>query len=54
MSLKLQVSVQDEARDMWRVHLDMKEYAIALANCRNSYQRDQVYIVQVIPNYIIS
>jgi len=41
-----QVSVQDEARDMWRVHLDMKEYAIALANCRNSYQRDQVYIVQ--------
>lgn len=41
-----QVSVQDEARDMWQVYLEMKEYAVALAHCRNSYQRDQVYLVQ--------
>ncbi|PQM35754.1 vacuolar protein sorting-associated protein 18 homolog [Prunus yedoensis var. nudiflora] len=27
-----QVSVNDEGRDMWKVYLDMKEYAAALAN----------------------
>ncbi|KDP24193.1 hypothetical protein JCGZ_25850 [Jatropha curcas] len=41
-----QVSVQDEGRDMWKVYLDMKEYAAALANCRDPLQRDQVYLLQ--------
>ncbi|KAJ6885007.1 vacuolar sorting protein 18 [Populus alba x Populus x berolinensis] len=40
------VSVNDEGRDMWKVYLDMKEYAAALANCRDPLQRDQVYLVQ--------
>ncbi|KAF8369980.1 hypothetical protein HHK36_031993 [Tetracentron sinense] len=42
-----QVSVHDEGRDMWQVYLDMKEYAAALAHCRDPFQRDQVYLVQV-------
>ncbi|KAJ8437813.1 hypothetical protein Cgig2_013429 [Carnegiea gigantea] len=41
-----QVSVNDEGRDMWKVYLDMKEYAAALANCRDGLQRDQVYLAQ--------
>ncbi|KAJ4977061.1 hypothetical protein NE237_002167 [Protea cynaroides] len=41
-----QVSVHDEGRDMWRVYLDMNEYATALAHCRDPFQRDQVYLVQ--------
>ncbi|XP_043689098.1 vacuolar sorting protein 18 isoform X2 [Telopea speciosissima] len=41
-----QVSVHDEGRDMWRVYLDMNEYAAALAHCRDPFQRDQVYLVQ--------
>ncbi|KAK9225829.1 hypothetical protein WN943_010874 [Citrus x changshan-huyou] len=41
-----QVSVNDEGRDMWKVYLDMKEYAAALVNCRDPLQRDQVYLVQ--------
>jgi hypothetical protein len=41
------VSINDEGRDMWKVYLDMKEYAAALANCRDPFQRDQVYLVQV-------
>ncbi|CAH8388944.1 unnamed protein product [Eruca vesicaria subsp. sativa] len=41
-----QVSVVDESRDMWKVHLDLKDYAAALANCRDPLQRDQVYLVQ--------
>ncbi|XP_028755584.1 vacuolar sorting protein 18 [Neltuma alba] len=41
-----QVSVNDEGRDMWKVYLDMKEYAAALANCRDPLQRDQVYLMQ--------
>ncbi|KAH9744315.1 vacuolar sorting protein 18 [Citrus sinensis] len=59
-----QVSVNDEGRDMWKVYLDMKEYAAALANCRDPLQRDQVYLVQCISlklmegvlqiNYILS
>lgn len=32
---------------MWKVYLDMKEYAASLANCRDPFQRDQVYLVQV-------
>lgn len=32
---------------MWKVYLDMKEYAAALANCRDALQRDQVYLAQV-------
>ncbi|KAL5973000.1 Vacuolar protein sorting-associated protein 18 like protein [Asimina triloba] len=43
-----QVSVNDEGRDMWKVYLDMEEYTGALANCRDPFQRDQVYLVQVI------
>ncbi|EYU22146.1 hypothetical protein ABFS82_09G018000 [Erythranthe guttata] len=41
-----QVSVNDEGRDMWKVYLDLKVYAAALANCRDPLQRDQVYLVQ--------
>ncbi|KAE9588534.1 putative transcription factor C2H2 family [Lupinus albus] len=41
-----QVSINDEGRDMWKVYIDMKEYAAALANCRDPFQRDQVYLVQ--------
>lgn len=41
-----QVSVNDEGRDMWKVYLDMKEYAAALSNCRDPLQRDQVYLMQ--------
>lgn len=41
------MSVNDEGRDMWKVYLDLKEYAAALANCRDALQRDQVYLVQV-------
>ncbi|XWS68577.1 hypothetical protein CRYUN_Cryun04dG0102200 [Craigia yunnanensis] len=41
-----QVSVNDEGQDMWKVYLDMKEYAAALANSRDPLQRDQVYLVQ--------
>ncbi|GFY99076.1 zinc ion binding protein [Actinidia rufa] len=41
-----QVSVNDEGRDMWKVYLDLKEYAAALANCRDPLQRDQVYLAQ--------
>ena len=44
----LQVSVIDEGRDMWKVYLDLKVFAAALANCRDPLQRDQVYLVQVI------
>ncbi|KAJ8763821.1 hypothetical protein K2173_003603 [Erythroxylum novogranatense] len=42
-----QVTVTDEGRDMWKVYLDLKEFAAALANCRDPLQRDQVYLVQV-------
>ncbi|GMN61189.1 hypothetical protein TIFTF001_030269 [Ficus carica] len=41
-----QVSVNDEGRDMWKVYLDMNDYAAALANCRDPLQRDQVYLLQ--------
>ncbi|CAL5381374.1 unnamed protein product [Camellia sinensis] len=41
-----QVSVNDEGRDMWKVYLDLKEYAAALANCQDPFQRDQVYLAQ--------
>ncbi|KAH0671207.1 hypothetical protein KY289_025700 [Solanum tuberosum] len=41
-----QMSVSDEGRDMWKVYLDLKEYAAALASCRDALQRDQVYLVQ--------
>jgi hypothetical protein len=32
---------------MWQVYLDMNDYAAALSHCRNPFQRDQVYRVQV-------
>lgn len=51
---KFQVSVNDEGRGMWKVYLDMKEYAAALANCRDPLQRDQVYLMQVISNWNLS
>ncbi|GLT94181.1 hypothetical protein SLE2022_119360 [Rubroshorea leprosula] len=41
-----QVSVNDEGRNMWKVYLDMKEYAAALAHCRDPLQRDRVYLVE--------
>ncbi|KAL4204894.1 hypothetical protein AMTRI_Chr01g112010 [Amborella trichopoda] len=41
-----EVSVRDEGQDMWKVYLDLKEYAAALEHCRNPFQRDQVYLVQ--------
>ncbi|KAL6524490.1 Vacuolar protein sorting-associated protein 18 like protein [Orobanche hederae] len=41
-----QVSVNDEGRNMWKVYLKLKDYAAALANCRDALQRDQVYLVQ--------
>jgi len=37
---------------MWQVYLDMNHYAAALAHCRNPYQRDQVYLVQVLFIYL--
>ncbi|KAI5389087.1 hypothetical protein KIW84_050772 [Lathyrus oleraceus] len=36
------VSINDEGRDVWKVYLDLREYAAALANCRDPFQRDQV------------
>lgn len=42
------MSINDEGRDMWKVYLDMNEYTAALANCRDPFQRDQVYLVQVL------
>lgn len=47
------MSVTDEGRDMWKVYLDLKEYAAALANCSDPFQRDQVYLVQVSNSSII-
>ncbi|CAM8951692.1 unnamed protein product [Rhodiola kirilowii] len=41
-----QVSVQEEGRDMWRVYLNMKAYAVALENCRDQFQKDQVHLAQ--------
>ncbi|KAK4784040.1 hypothetical protein SAY86_018408 [Trapa natans] len=41
-----QVSVNEEGRDMWKVYLDMKDYASALVNCGDPLQRDQVYLDQ--------
>lgn len=41
------MSVNDEGRDMWKVYLNLKDYAAALASCRDPFQRDQVYLEQV-------
>lgn len=38
---------------MWKVYLDMKEYTAALANCRDSLQRDQVYLAQVLGSWLV-
>ncbi|XP_078436870.1 zinc ion binding protein isoform X2 [Wolffia australiana] len=38
-----QVSTSDEGQDMWKVYLEKKDYATALAISRNSFQRDQIY-----------
>ena len=37
---------------MWQVYLDMNHYAAALSHCRNPFQRDQVYLVQVLIIYL--
>ncbi|RXH76642.1 hypothetical protein DVH24_019530 [Malus domestica] len=47
-----QVSVNDEGRDMWKVYLDMKEYAAALANCRDPLQRDQAEAAFAAKDYL--
>ncbi|KAB2608172.1 vacuolar protein sorting-associated protein 18-like protein [Pyrus ussuriensis x Pyrus communis] len=39
-------------RDMWKVYLDMKEYAAALANCRNPLQRDQAEAAFATKDYL--
>lgn len=49
-----QVAIGDEQQDMWRVHLDRKEYAAALGFCRGTEQRDTVYAVQVLPQLTIN
>lgn len=41
------MSVNDEGRDMWKVYLNLKDYVAALASCRDPFQRDQVYLEQV-------
>jgi len=37
---------------MWQVYLDMNHYAAALSHCRNPFQRDRVYLVQVLIIYL--
>lgn len=44
----LQITVQDEGRDMWQVYLGLKEYTAALEACRDLAQRDSVYAAQVL------
>jgi hypothetical protein len=44
---RVQITVQDEGRDMWQVYLGLKEYAAALEACRDLAQRDRVYAAQV-------
>ncbi|GMH12791.1 hypothetical protein Nepgr_014632 [Nepenthes gracilis] len=46
MTARNDVSVNDDGRDMWKVSLDMEDYAAALANCRTALQGDQVYVAQ--------
>ncbi|KAK3283679.1 hypothetical protein CYMTET_8639 [Cymbomonas tetramitiformis] len=41
-----EVVIKDEGRDMWKLHLDRKEYAAALEHCKDSGQRDSVYAIQ--------
>ncbi len=45
----MQITVQDEGRDMWQVYSSLKEYTAALEHCRDSLQRDCVYAAQVFP-----
>jgi hypothetical protein len=42
----MQITVQDEGRDMWQVYSSLKEYTAALEHCRDSLQRDCVYAAQ--------
>ena len=46
--LCVQITVQDEGRDMWQVYLGLKEYTAALEACRDLAQRDRVYAAQVL------
>lgn len=41
-----EIIIDDEGRDMWQVYLDAKDYAAALAHCRDLLQRDTVYAAQ--------
>jgi hypothetical protein len=41
-----EVTTKDEGRDMWRLHLERKEFASALEHCKTPQQRDQVFAVQ--------
>ncbi|KAI8004501.1 Vacuolar sorting protein 18 [Camellia lanceoleosa] len=45
------VSVNDEGRDMWKVYR-LEEVCAALANCRDPFRRDQVYLACIY--YILS
>ena len=42
----LEVTVRDEGRDMWRVHLDRNEFSLALEHCGNDDQRGAVHAKQ--------
>ena len=50
----LQITVQDEGRDMWQVYLVLKEYTAALEACREVWQRDSVYAAQVLDSLSLS
>jgi hypothetical protein len=41
--LYLQVQLQQEARDMWRVFLEQRDWEAALRQCSSSTQRDEVH-----------
>ncbi len=45
----MQITVQDEGRDMWQVYSSLKEYTAALEHCRDNLKRDCVYVAQVFP-----
>ncbi len=45
----MQITVQDEGRDMWQVYSSLKEYTATLEHCRDSLQQDCVYAAQVFP-----
>ncbi|KAI8094681.1 Pep3/Vps18/deep orange family-domain-containing protein [Thamnidium elegans] len=38
--------IKDEDRDVWKLYLQKKEYAVALQYCKEQYQKTQVYTAQ--------